>query len=498
MKKIILLTILLVSFSTLSIRTANAQNTTFKLSEYKNPNYFYQTLDLNFGLHSTSEAHKNDNTSDFYNLKSYSFGSNAQAAYTMYENSLKSQSELYSTLSGNYQYQKGHNIYELEKVEFKRHNSSNTEYITIGGLKRFYTLRRNYFEVNGSFNIGNRGSSNNEDRFDADTTSNSTKSSSKNFQTYSHIALLIGKGRIEQVQDARMALYLIEDMHQLNRDKRHVSDEEVLELAKLITSLKHKRFFDSRLRKIAEITAIDSFMQQKGMVSSTDATYFTSLNDNWDYANNPERNSGWRTYTGIEGDFGYHNEKYHKDYIVPAQDFTENTYNQKMLNGFIVAGLNYEKPISLKWQQSASVKARFGSAYQLSNQTSTNQDDINNFWGTTPTFDLMANYGYGYYPNSRTWLTASWGLSSGYGKQLTGTSKEDKENSKNNFYTYTGPSVKAYYYLSERLSLSLSFYGRFQIENENYISNLPEGSDDNQTKTDWSHQLDASLTYSLF
>jgi len=331
-----------------------------------------------------------------------------------------------------------------------------------------------------------------------DTISNSTESISKNFQTYSHIALLIGKGRIEQVQDARMALYLIEDMHQLNRGKRPVSDEEVLELAKLITSLKYKRFFDSRLRKIAEISDIDSFMQQKGIVSSLDATYFTSLNDNWDYANNPERNSGWRIYTGIESDFGYNNTKNHTDYKVPAKDLIEYTYNQKTLNGFIVAGLKYEKPISLKWQQSAFVKARFGSFYKLRNQKETNQDDVNNFQGTTPSFDLNAGYGYGYYPNSRTWLTADWILSTSYSKEFTGTSKNDKENSTNNFYFLTGPSVQAYYYLSEKLRLSLYFNSFLQIDNENYITNIPEGSDNNQTRTNWNHELSASLTYSLF
>jgi hypothetical protein len=498
MKKIIPIALLLISMVVFSPKTSVAQNTTFKLSDYKNPDYFYQTLDLNFVLNSASSAHKNDNSSDFYNAKSYSLGSNALASYSIYQNSLKSQSELYSSLSGTFSLGGQHNTRELENSELKQHSSSNSEYLMIGGLKRFYNLKQNYFEVNGSFNIGNNGSSNKEDRFSSDTITNSIKSSSKDFQTYSHIALLIGKGRIEEVQDARMALYLIEDMHQLNRDKRPASDEEVLELAKLITSLKYKRFFDTRLRKIAEITAIDAFMQQNGIAGTTDATYFTSLNDNWDFANNPARNSGWRIYTGVEGNYGYTNYKYHQDYIIPSQNFTENSNNRKTISGFIVAGLNYEKPISLKWQKSASVKARFGSAYQLSNQTSTNQDDINNFQGTTPTFDLSASYGYGYYPNSRTWLTAGWSLSSGYGNQYTGTSKEDKENSKNNYYTYTGPNVQAYYYLSEKLRLSLTFYGRFQIDNENYIANIPEGSDNNQTRTNWNHELRASLTYSLF
>jgi len=488
----------LFSFSLFTTKNLTAQTSSFKLSDYKNPDYFYQTLDLNFGLNSASEVHNNDNSSDFYNNKTFSIGSNARADYSSYANSRKSQSEFRAGLSGSFSSETRNNSNELVQQQVKQNYFSHYESVYLGGLKRFYNQKLSYFEIGGSLNNTFNGSSGKSKSLNIDTVTNSTENSSKNFTNSSNLSILIGKGRIEQVQDARMALYLIEDLHRLNRDKRPASDEDVLELAKLITSLKYKRFFDNRLRKIAEITAIDSFMQQKGIVSSSDATYFTSLNDNWVYANNPIRNSGWRIFTGIEGSFNYNYSNGQVDHLIPAENKSETTYDRNRLGIYAVAGLNYEKPINLKWQNSASFKARFGTRYEKSNTKYSDESDLNNYFEETPAMEIAANYGFGYYPNSRTWLTVNWQLTSSYKKQFTGTSKDDKENSTNRFFIYTGPNFNAYYYLSEKLRLSLNYNGSLQLINDNFINNIPEGSDDNQTETLWNNRLTATLTYSLF
>lgn len=212
-------------------------------------------------------------------------------------------------------------------------------------------------------------------------------------------------------------------MNRLNRDKRTASNEEVLELAKLITSLKYKRFFDNRLRKIAEITAIDSFMQKTGLVSITDAAYFTSLNDNWDFANNPARESGYRIFTGIEGIFSYMGSQNHVELIVPDEITTDRKSKTQNANLYLVAGIKYENPINLKWQQSAALKASAGSGYGLNSDEATGISDTSRYNGRTPSLVLSADYGYGFYPNSRTWLTANWHLFVDYNKQFIGTSK---------------------------------------------------------------------------
>ena len=100
MKKIRLIALLLIALVVLSAKSSVAQDSTFKLSDYKNPNYFYQTLDLNFILNSSSDGNKNDNTSDYYLTNRYSLSSNAKAHYSSYANSNKSQSEFGATLYG--------------------------------------------------------------------------------------------------------------------------------------------------------------------------------------------------------------------------------------------------------------------------------------------------------------------------------------------------------------------------------------------------------------
>ncbi len=498
MKKIKLIALLLISMVVFSLKSSVAQNTTFKLSDYKNPKYFYQTLDMNFGFGNSSNIQKNDNSSDFYNLKSYLSSVNALAYYSVYANSRKSQSEVYAYFNGGFSSSAQKNLFDLANNESRQSTLSNNESFSFGGTKRFYNEKQNYFEIGGSFSNSHSGNLSKNKSLYNDNITNQTKNNSSTFYSNSDLALHIGKGRIEQVQDARMALYLIEDLHRMNRDKRPASDKDVLELAELITSLKYKRFFDNRLRKIAEITTIDSFMQQKGIVSSTDATYFTSLNDNWDFANNPARNSGWRVFAGVEGSFGYNYNKGQVEFIKPSQSTQDQSYANNSLNVYLVAGVDYEKPINLKWQNSASIKARFGSMSTKSTNKASGTSDVTNYLSESPTMYLSASYGFGYYPNSRTWLTADWTLSSGYKKQFTGTSKSDKENSTNSFLLYTGPSAHAYYYLSERLRLSINFTGYLQLNNDNYITDIPENSDNNQTKTVWDYHLNASLTYSLF
>jgi len=391
-----------------------------------------------------------------------------------------------------------HNTFELDNKERRSNNFSYDGGLSLSGLKRFYNAKQNYFEVNGSIYNWYNGYKSKVKDYASDTTFSSVSRKDNNYTGSLNGSFLIGKGRIEQVQDARLALYLLEDLQTLNRNKRSVSNLEVLELAKLITSLKYKRFLDNRLRKIAEITAIDSFMQKTGLVSITDASYFTSLNDNWNFANNPARESGMRIYTGIEGSYSYNCEKTQEKITVPSENVTDRKSKSNDAYIYAVAGIKFENPINLKWQQSAGLKASVGSSYRLYSYEFAGTSDTSRYNGVNPSLKLIADYGYGFYPNSRTWLTANWDLNVIYNKQFIGTSKNDKENSQNSLHMYTGPTVNAYYYISETLRLSISFTGSYQVNYDTYITNIPTGSDDNQTKTRWNHQFEASLTYSLF
>jgi len=502
MKKITLLAFLLISMVVSSFKSSVAQNTTFKLSDYKNPDYLYQSLNFNFGLNSNLFGSRYSEAENIAN-NSFSLNTQAGADYNRYLNSPKAQSELFISFNAGIGSNNSNSKDSYSSVDETKNKSFNhAERIVFDGLHRFYNEKQNFIELNGSLSIFNSGNSGNNKSYSSGTPSTSEETGQKDFDNNFYGSFLMGKGRIEQVQDARMALYLLDDLYGLKREKGSVSNQEVNELAQLITRLKYKRFFDDRLRKIAEITAIDSFMQQKGIVSAPDATYFTSLNDNWGYSNNPIRYSGHRIYTGLDANFRY---MYHNDYlekIIPDDLTNARTTKYKSAGLFMVLGYAYEKPTSRKWQNSAGIRGTIGYHQNSENRiirNDPNPDTEENFYTEYfPSVNLNGIYGFGYYPSSRTWLTLNWWIRTGWDKEMDGDSKADKENISNNFNTSTGPQINAYYYLSEKLRLSFSYNGQFNFFNFKYTSNIPDGSPDKAINKYWTQYVSAALTYSLF
>jgi len=485
----------------LATESANAQDSTFKLSDYKNPDYLYQSLDLDFGLYS---EHTNYANTGSFSSASYTFNSGAGAVYSWYRNSPKIQAEKHISFgagigfSGNTQKNNDEKL-SPQSQENKSNSFNHTEDLDIIALVRFYNVKKQYFEVGGTLNTTNSGSSASYKYLANDTLNSQNENKGNQLNLNISGNFLVGTGRIEQVQDARMAMYILEDLQKLNRKKRLVSNEEVIALAREITLLKYKRFFDNRLRKIAEITVIDSFLQKNGIAGATDATYFTSITDNWNYANNPIRYSGRRIFTGIEANYGYNYQFSKNEYIVPANETNENKFKYTNTGLYLVGGITYEKPARLKWQNSASAKIGIGINQHLSNlQHYYSEEKHTSYRESLPSLMLSADYGFGYYPNSRTWLTLKWWLMSGWEKQLSGDTREDKKDLMNTFSASTGPQLNAYFYLSEKLRLNLIYNGELQFYDYKFTGEVDEGSPENSTSTRWNQILSASLTYGLF
>jgi hypothetical protein len=501
MKFLIPLTCVLVSFAMFTSKISTAQTSTFKLSDYKNPDYLYQTLDLNFGLNSgftfnnfaySVENSKNSNSS-------FSLNSGVGAVYSFYKNSSKTQAEKHISFDAGIGLSSITIKRENDDSDYKSGSFSHAENLYILGLKRLYNEKKQYFEVNGTLSAVNGGFSIHSEALNSGTNDFEEKSSYKNLDLNLAGAFLVGTGRIEQVQDARIAMFIIEDLQKLNRAKKVATDDDVIALAREITLLKYKRFFDNRLRKIAEITAIDAFLQKNGIAGTTDAAYFTSLNDNWDFSNNPIRNSGKRLFTGLEANYGSQYKNTLNEFLVPANEPREYQLNQANGGFYLVAGYSHEKPKSLTWQNSTSVKVGVGMQSGVETEKEPDiADETKYYLWTMPTAKLTADYGFGYYPNSRTWLTFKWWLLIGWDKEMDGDTKDNKEDLQNIFYTYTGPQFNAYFYLSEKLRLSLTFNGEFRFDNTIYTYEVTEGNPEKATSTWWNQQVNASLTYSLF
>lgn len=485
------------AFSALS---AQAQYETFRLSDYKNPDYLYQSLMLNFAFNNELNFFNNSYLSDM-NYNDFSLGLNVGGDYLRFSNSLKRQSDLRISLNTGINYSSSGNTNSEPVQEYKSNDVMHAEQLRIDLAERFYNQKRNYFEVNMKLN-SNYDANSRDTENETDTTRYSSEYNRKNFRNSVSASLLVGKGRIEQVQDARLALYLLDDLHRLNRDKRVATDEEVIELAKLITTLKNKRFFDDRLRKIAEITAIDSFMQKKGIAGVKDAGYFTSLNDNWIYANNPARYSGYRAFTGVEANLLFTNINTQTEILEPSLKHIKSINTETKTGLFFVAGIRSEKPLNISWQKSVGIKGRLGMKQEFNSleefETAVTDTTTKIYRESIPSIGIQADWGYGFYPNSRTWLEFDWSLVGEMNKRKEGTSKDDKTDLRNDIYLYTGPDLSAYYYISEKIRLSLNFNGRFSLNDTEYTGyNIPD--DENRWKTiRWSQHITASLNYSLF
>lgn len=503
MKKTNLISLLLATLFLFSVKSSVAQNTTFKLWDYKNPDYLYQSLDLNFGLDNSLSGNLKKGA---YNSsgKSFSFSSNAGAAYSRYTNSAKAQGDLSINLKLEVGSRKNNSTYNSDSYnsEVKSNSFGHNESLNLSGLHRFYNQKQNFIEVNGALSLYNSYNNSNDNQFVFDTASSTRESRFVNFRNTISGSFLIGKGRIEQVQDAQTAMYLLDDLYTLNRQKRDMSDQDVNDLAQLITKLKYKRFFDYRLRKIAEITAIDSLMQINGIISSADAAYYTSLTDNWNYANNPRRDNGHRIYTGLEANFGYIYQSDYQTNTIPVIFINDRTNKDKSAGLFLILGYSYEKPTSRKWQNSANVEGGFGIRQHNENGTlrydPNPETDTKLYTQSFPSAYLSGNYGFGYYPTSRTWMTFNWLLNCTWDKNKEGQTKSEMKDSQNDIFTTTGPQLNAYYFLSEKLRLSFSFNGQFRFNNSKFTSDLPAGSPEKSAIKYWSQYMSASLSYSMF
>lgn len=495
MKNILPIALLLLTTMIFSEKTTQAQTENFKLSDYKNPDYLYQSLDIDFYFSNGFTILNNEISENRFYLRSSAGGD-----YLRYLNTAKRQAETSLELGAGFFISNQNTETELnDKTKYKSFNHG--ESLQFSTNQRFYNTKQQYFGTSVSLSSGLRGQKENKETTGSIIPDDSYISKNKDFLNSINAGIYIGKGRIEQVQDAQMAIYLLNDLQLLNRKNRDVSDEEVLELASLITKLKYKRFFDSRLRRIAEITAVDSFMQANQIAGKTDAMYFTSLYDNWAYANNPIRQSGYRGYFGLEGNLSLRNATSLRESDIidvnnPAYD------NHDKLTGtgaFVVAGYLYEKPISLKWQKSAQVRAGFGMSRESNEMKDRLTDLTTKYYAEFfPSINLIADYGYGFYPNTRTWATFNWTLQADWNKLMTGETEATKTDLQKNFLARTGPEASLYYYISPKLRLSADFSSLLNISQLELLREDVNESDRKRNSTRWNQGLTATLSYSIF
>jgi hypothetical protein len=425
--------LLLISLSIASL-LSSSQTDKYDLSKYKLPEIKRQQLDFFFqsnGRNSSSKYFFEDKSDSLKN-EDRQFNGEYSLRYSNYHNSPKIQSFISAYSLGNYSKSKHDrtNYYPIDNKYFynylsfdydlKYFSPSNWFVATVPHYSLSY-YNRNYIDEN---------------------------SDSKSIHTNASVGFGGGKGRIEQVQDFRHAVLLIEELDKRGVSKRNVSEAEMTELSTLISQLKNKRFFDSRKQKETELVALDSFFVKKGMVEEKSIQYFTGLEDIWSFGGLQVRESGKQVMFSIRPGYNFG-----KDLVKE-----ENNINEDVMINYHLSFVS-KNPISLKWQCNYDFGLNHIKLKRLQQQN-------DNLGEKSYESHIFTDGQIGYYPNTRTYFELN--------SRITLSNRSDKKGFDNEKYS-AGLQVgtSGYYYISEKLRLgynlhyNTSKYGIFNIDVKN-------------------------------
>ena len=418
-----------------------SQVSDFKLSDYKLPRLDRKSLETNFNITGNNDYYKR--STDLYSSKNTSdqYSGSFSINYNHYVSNERIQR--YSDVYG--YFNSGFYVYKLDEV-IQSKNNSVTPIFNLSRVNRYYFSNIRFIEsdiyVHGLY----------QRYYNYFYNSSFTLPISDLRQEHTgmlQLPLKYGVGRIEQVQDARHALYLFDHLSRIDRITKNENGDEVIEFASLISTLKNKRFFDSRIRRMEEIESVDSFLLAKNYVLKHDARYFTTLGDYWDYGNSPVRYSGSRiSFAILPGVFYTHFDENNISYF-PDENFSR----QYSVYAFLVnAGIEYtkEKPINLYWQNSIGVYGFVGTVEGKINYLSENDKQTLR----VPNIQAGFTHTIGFYPNTRT--DASFGYEVRYIKLFDKYNVDKKIAGLDGMGVNTAAHIAVNYYISPKFRLNLS------------------------------------------
>jgi len=444
-----------------------SQEKEFNLSDYKLPDIKRHQLDFNFKLSGRNEF------DDYfgYDQKLNSFTGRMDADYNFYRNTrnLQSDQKIGFYINSNFSdSDNGNNGLTNNKGFYTG--------LYIDSKNRFYKNDRNFYEV-GLFASGYY------DQSEGESFNDTYELNDRNLNI--SMPLYSGFGRIEQIQDARLALYIIEDLKKNGKLKKEPSKEEIIELAQYISKLKNERFFDSRIKKIEDLEKLYTYLESEDILESADISSFTIINDDWDHASNRIRESGTRFAVGIEPFFG--NQRYLNNRQGLSYDY-ENEYKRNEYGLMLNIRLDYEKPINLYWQSSLNFKLSGG--FLMGKYEALNYDNDEEL--EAPIIESNLSYAIGYYPNTRTDIELSVGANF---IQYLGNEKIDGLKSEvREFNIIPRSSLNVNYYISTqvRLNGSYSYYLNYRESNSDYLNYTYA------TTKYYRHYLSLGIVYQIF
>ncbi len=432
-----------------SIGNLNAQSDTFDLADYRLPDFNFKSLDLNAEFkNSTSFNHLSNSTNipNSSNSRILGFGS---LNYNSIQNDRiwqRNTSIFGSFLIGTNDFQNSNYRRDLNISSNINFNQQNRKYI-----------RKNFFrEINYDF----QSSLSWREIFEFQLGGNSNKLKSYIIDHSIVIPIKLGKGRLEQVTDARQAIFILERLKKEGRLKRSANKEDIKAFAEIISKLNYRRYFDFRLRKIYELEQLDSFLQNNNLISNTDIKYFAHLNDMWNYGGDQIRFSGNRISLVYYP--GYKNRIYKSDF--PFNDYNFNVFSS-------TGGLEYsaQKPINLYWHNEFEMHIYLGGAFGKQKYKADNRSTE---FAAIPKFTLGLSETLFWYPNTRTSVSYQFGIEG----NLIGNNLEknlDLSELRVHLIQFLPSSnLNFNYFINPRFQIEVNFSTRYKFEKRNGFSNI--------------------------
>jgi hypothetical protein len=205
------------------------------------------------------------------------------------------------------------------------------------------------------------------------------------------------------------------------------SAEQIENIAQGITLIRNNRYLDFRIGYKTQIRLLDSVLRANGVSSSESIEYFTTISDNWLYANRTGRSTGsvWTHFATLGGRFGRSiNDREEWLLSSPEYRFTKDRS--------IVPSLSIHTSYAYSYQHSLEVQTSYG--FTVTTGADYIINDRENGYSTTPLSSgdlnseyresvqwvsrLRANYQYLYQPNTRNLFTVNVRPSVGFTKTL--------------------------------------------------------------------------------
>ena len=321
-----------------------------------------------------------------------------------------------------------------------------------------------------------------------------------------NMPLTIGKGRIEQVDDARHGLFILQALQKNNYLAREISEEDILAFAAHISELKNRRYFDFRLQKIWELEQINAFLQERGIIEEESIGYFAIVQDIWNFGNQPRRRAGSRFSVGVNPNVLYNLDRDQRTDIslISIADTSETADFRGTLRfrPALYADFIHEKPLSESWQEVFQAQVQVG----IENHALHSRDFRNgretkenfNAWEDTPFVNAFVYYGLRFYPNTRTYFEGN--INTRFSQSSFIRSLNTQPDPLEDFSSLeTNLGLNAYYYISPQTRLRITYSSVMYSSAERSLFDGEQGYLDALfTGSQLNHRIFLTLSYAWF